>query len=637
MILNKVRLYILKTPRKLKRFIVMIVDIGLCLLAVWLAYFLRIGEFLPLWDKYNEHYPLPACIVATLLSICIFNIFGLYKIVFRYTNSLSIINIGKAFVLYGTIFITIFTLIGINGVPRTLGIIQPLIFFFLIISSRFIAVYYLGNVYFKGVNINDKKQVLIYGAGKVGSQLASSLFKNDKVNVVGFLDNDTSFQGNKINNLNIYSPNEIDLLINNKKINEIIFALDEKKPNFYKKIMKEFLEKNITLRILPSYEDLLEDKINLNNIRDLSIDDVLGRKVVAADPKLMKRDIYNKIVLVSGAGGSIGSELCRQISKQNPKKLILLDHSEYSLYKISEELKKLYNTFNKIQIITSLSSVTNKDAIKKLLKNIKPDTIFHTAAYKHVHLVEENKIEGLYNNIFGTVNLSQAAIDSNVKKFVLISTDKAVRPSSIMGASKRIAEMIMQALSTIQNKTLFSIVRFGNVLESSGSVVPLSKSQIKSGGPVTVTHPNASRYFMTLTEAAELVIQASAMTTKYPKPKLSAPIYLLEMGKPVKILDLAKLMIKLSGLTINNNYNKNGDIKIKITGLRQGEKLHEELLINGIIGKTNHPKIKFINEPFLTWTKLENILIKINQQIKERDDKVLEETVLKLITTADKS
>ena len=637
MILNKVRLYILKTPRKLKRFIVMIVDIGLCLLAVWLAYFLRIGEFLPLWDKYNEHYPLPACIVATLLSICIFNIFGLYKIVFRYTNSLSIINIGKAFVLYGTIFITIFTLIGINGVPRTLGIIQPLIFFFLIISSRFIAVYYLGNVYFKGVNINDKKQVLIYGAGKVGSQLASSLFKNDKVNVVGFLDNDTSFQGNKINNLNIYSPNEIDLLINNKKINEIIFALDEKKPNFYKKIMKEFLEKNITLRILPSYEDLLEDKINLNNIRDLSIDDVLGRKVVAADPKLMKRDIYNKIVLVSGAGGSIGSELCRQISKQNPKKLILLDHSEYSLYKISEELKKLYNTFNKIQIITSLSSVTNKDAIKKLLKNIKPDTIFHTAAYKHVHLVEENKIEGLYNNIFGTVNLSQAAIDSNVKKFVLISTDKAVRPSSIMGASKRIAEMIMQALSTIQNKTLFSIVRFGNVLESSGSVVPLFKSQIKSGGPVTVTHPNASRYFMTLTEAAELVIQASAMTTKYPKPKLSAPIYLLEMGKPVKILDLAKLMIKLSGLTINNNYNKNGDIKIKITGLRQGEKLHEELLINGIIGKTNHPKIKFINEPFLTWTKLENILIKINQQIKERDDKVLEETVLKLITTADKS
>ena len=323
----------------------------------------------------------------------------------------------------------------------------------------------------------------------------------------------------------------------------------------------------------------------------------------------MRRDIAGKTVVVTGAGGSIGSELCRQIFEQEPKKLVLFDHSEYALYAILHELQqKSANTSTDMDIHAILGSVTDKQRVEQLLQNMSPDTVFHAAAYKHVPLVEENMFEGIKNNLFGTLTLSQAAIDAGVKKFVLISTDKAVRPTNIMGASKRLAELVLQASSTTQTKTIFAMVRFGNVLDSSGSVVPLFREQIKSGGPVTVTHKDVTRYFMTIAEAAELVIQAGAMTAAQPKSGQAAPVYLLDMGEPIKIYDLARHMIELSGLTIYDAATGDGDIEIQITGLRPGEKLYEELLIGDAASASPHPKIKLADEAFLPWPALDKNL-----------------------------
>ncbi len=533
--LKNITFPILELPRIAKRLIVVIIDSSLNLIAVWIAYYLRIGEFLLLWKKYDEYYALPACIAAITISLLTFTIFKLYKTIFRYSGGQAIITIGKAFIVYALIFSTIFTVIGITGVPRTVGILQPMILFILFSLSRFIAVYWLGGIYLQQLHINNKPKALIYGAGSAGRQLASNLLQSAKVNVVGFLDDNSSLQGNLINGLNVYNPNKIDMIINKKNIHQIIFALPAFRGHKIKDALDKFRGKNVVLRTISRNNNQLDNEIYSNDIRNLSIDDILGRDIVAPDDLLMRYDVSKKVVLVTGAGGSIGSELCRHIIIYKPKKLVLLDHCEFALYNINEELKKLSKN-NTIQIVTSLSSVTNKETIKKLLKSLKPDTIFHAAAYKHVHLVEENKISGLYNNIFGTLFLSQAAIDVGVKKFVLISTDKAVRPSNIMGLSKRIAEMILQALSTTQNKTLFSIVRFGNVLGSSGSVLPLFRSQIKSGGPITVTHQDMTRYFMTISEAAQLVIQASSMTKKSPKKWRSLTNIPIRDGKPSKNL-----------------------------------------------------------------------------------------------------
>ena len=635
MALKNIKFPILALPRIAKRLIVVIIDSSLNLLAVWIAYYLRIGEFLILWKKYDEYYALPACIAAIAISLLTFTIFKFYNTIFRYSGLRAIITIGKAFIVYALIFSTIFTVIGITGVPRTVGILQPMILFIFFSISRFVAVYWLGGIYLQQHYINKKPKALIYGAGSAGRQLASNLLQSAKVNVVGFIDDNISLQGNLINGLNVYNPDRIDEFINKKNIREIIFALPANRGDKIKDALDKFGGKNIVLRTLSRNNNQLNGEIYPNDIRNLSIDDILGRGIVTPDDLLMRHDISKKVVLVTGAGGSIGSELCRHIFIYKPKKLILLDHSEFALYNIYEELKKLSKN-NTIQIVTSLSSITNKKTVKKLLKNLKPDTIFHAAAYKHVHLVEENKISGLYNNIFGTLFLSQAAIDVGVKKFVLISTDKAVRPSNIMGLSKRIAEMILQALSTTQNKTLFSIVRFGNVLGSSGSVLPLFRSQIKSGGPITVTHQDVTRYFMTISEAAQLVIQASAMTKSAPKPGKAAPIYLLDMGNPVKIIDLARIMIELSGLSVKDKNNKKGDIKIQIIGLRPGEKMHEELLIEHKSSNTEHPKIKYSNEVFMQWSDMNNKLAELEKSILTDNENLISKSILEKFSSIDK-
>lgn len=626
---SKIKLSILTKPRKFKRLIVVTIDLIFSLTAVYIAFYLRTGEFLHIWEQLNEHYLLPAYIGSTLTFSLIFYYFKIYKVIFRYLDNKTFINITKACLVYGIIYSIIFTLIGVDGVPRTIGVIQPLIFFMLIGFSRFFSAYFLGNIYEDKVKKKKKKQAIIYGAGDRGYQLSRTLSQNSKINIVGFFDDDITLHGNKINGLDILNPDNLDELVITKNVSEIIFAFEKQYTNEFQKAFNKFKSRKLTLRVLPSYEDFIENNSNFNNIRELSIDDILGREIIEPDPTLMKKDITNKVVLVTGAGGSIGGQLSKEILINKPRKLILLDHSEFALYNILKNLNKL-DLNNDINIIPILGSVTNKNSMEALCNTHKPNTIYHAAAYKHVNLVEENIVEGVNNNVFGTLNLAKIAIENNVRKFVLISTDKAVRPSNIMGASKRVAEMILQALSDIQERTIFSIVRFGNVLGSSGSVVPLFRDQIKMGGPVTVTHKDVSRYFMTIAEAAQLVIQAGAMTNKAIIQHNFAPIFLLEMGKPIKIFDLAKLMIELSGFTVYNKRNKTGDIEIKIIGLRPGEKLHEELLINDFSYEIYHPKIKHSKETFIKWDKIQKSLSSLEKSIITKNDKDISELIFKL-------
>lgn len=629
---KRLRAIMFGLPRPVKRIIVMIVDAGLAIFAVWLAYYLRLGQFLPLWEITGGFRPLPVVIVAVFSSIPIFMLFGLYRVIFRYAGAPAVLAVTKAIAVYGIIFATVFTLVGVPGVPRTIGIIQPIILFLLVALSRFVARFWLGGMYIEQLRQGSKPRALIYGAGEAGRELAAALSHSAVTNVVGFLDDDAKLHGSQIRGLPVYDPVNGAHIIAQKRISEIMLALPRISRRRRSEILQLLRGYNVTVRTLPSYSDLAEGRVTVNDIRELSISDVLGRDMVAPDPALMRRDIAGKTVVVMGAGGSIGSELCRQIFEQVPKNLVLFDHSEYALYAILHELQqKSANTSTDIAIHAILGSVTDKQRVEQLLQNMSPDTVFHAAAYKHVPLVEENMFEGIKNNLFGTLTLSQAAIDAGVKKFVLISTDKAVRPTNIMGASKRLAELVLQALSTTQKKTIFAMVRFGNVLDSSGSVVPLFREQIKSGGPVTVTHKDVTRYFMTISEAAELVIQAGAMTIAQPKSGQAAPVYLLDMGEPIKIYDLARHMIELSGLTIYDTATGDGDIEIQITGLRPGEKLYEELLIGDAASASPHPKIKLADENFVPWAELEKHVTGLRHAIDNMDHQQATGILTKLV------
>ncbi len=617
---NSLRLKILGLPRPAKRAIVMVVDAGLAVFSVWIAFYLRLGYFQPLFEERDGLSLIPAILVAVLVSTPIFIIFGLYRTIFRYSGAPAVLAVTKAIAVYGVIFATVFTLVGVTGVPRTIGLLQPVVLFLFIALSRFVARFWLGGMYKEQLRQGNKPRALIYGAGDAGRELAAALSHSHVTNVIGFLDNDPKLHGSQIRGLPVYNPSDIAMITSKKRVVEVMLALPRISRRRRGEILQSLRGQNLAVRTLPSYSDLAEGRVTVNDIRELSISDILGRDTVAADTTLMKRDIENKTVLVTGAGGSIGSELCRQIFAQNPKKLVLFDHSEYALYAILQELQSKIAPENAgVEITAILGSVTDKPRIDQLFSAIAPDTVFHAAAYKHVPLVEDNMFEGIKNNLFGTLVLSEAAIDAGVKKFVLISTDKAVRPTNVMGASKRLAELVLQALSTTQSKTIFAMVRFGNVLDSSGSVVPLFREQIKSGGPVTVTHPDVTRYFMTISEAAQLVIQAGAMTAKKPKSGNAAPVYLLDMGAPVKIYDLACQMIELSGLTVYDEATGDGDIEIKITGLRPGEKLYEELLIGEAASDSPHPKIKFAEENFVPWQDLEADLSRMRGAVDVMD------------------
>ena len=470
-------------------------------------------------------------------------------------------------------------------------------------------------------------RAIIYGAGHAGRQLSIALEDNNSFKVVGFIDDDTSKNGRVLRGKQIYFPKKLDFLVKNKNIKYLFLALPKMQSSKRNQIINRVSKYNLFVRTLPNISDLAKGNIVKSDLVELEIDDLLGRDKVEPDRVLMQKNIKSKVVLVTGAGGSIGSELCRQILKIKPKKLLLLDSNEFSLYSILNELENLQKDKD-LEIIPILASIQDKKKIIILLNKWKPETIYHAAAYKHVPIVEQNIVEGLKNNVFGTLVIAEASLKSKVDNFVFISTDKAVRPTSVMGASKRLGEMILQALyhnKSTRDITKFSMVRFGNVLDSSGSVIPKFRKQIKDRTPITLTHPDVTRYFMTIKEAAELVIQASAMSD-------GGDVFVLDMGESVKIIDLAKKMIALSGLKLKEDNNPEGDISIKITGLRPGEKLFEELLIGNNPSLTIHPKIFKAKEDFLEWDILQPYLVKLENLLSDNDAKKIIKIMEKIVS-----
>jgi FlaA1/EpsC-like NDP-sugar epimerase len=581
-----------------KQAIAIITDIGLCILCTWLAFILRLEELILFKDL--NFYP---ALISVIIAIPIFWLFGLYRTIFRYTGLSIIFTIMMSTFTYGMLYFLVIGVYGIEGVPksygiqgvpRSIGVIQPMILFFGIIISRLTVKFLLSkNLYFK--KFSKKSNVLIYGAGSAGRQLMISLESNLEIKVVGFLDDDPQFHRQIISGQIVYNPSKIDKLINTKNIEIILLALPSITRQKRNQIINNLNKYKVTVKTLPSVQDIVDGKVSVSDIKDFTIGDLLNREQVQPNAELLSKNINSKVVMVTGAGGSIGSGISRQIIKLKPKKLLLIELSEFALYKISEDLKNINKS---IKIIPLLINIQTNSKIEQVFKTFNIDTVYHAAAYKHVPLVEENISESVKNNVFGTINLAEAALKYNVSNFVLISSDKAVRSTNVMGATKRLAEICVQSLYDNQNKqSKFAIVRFGNVLESSGSVIPKFKKQIKEGGPVTLTHPDVTRYFMTITEASQLVIQAGAMTEK-------CEVFVLDMGESVKIKDLIDRMVKLSGLSIKDDKNLDGDIEIKITELRPGEKLYEELLIGDNPQKTYHEKIQKAQDPFIPFNKL---------------------------------
>ena len=610
---------LLNLPRFLKRTIVVFVDLNLSILCTCCAFFLRLDDF---------NVPMYATLHASLLSIIIFIpifwLLGVYRTIFRYSG-LSIISLLlRAVFIYGLLYFSIIGIYGIQNIPKSIGIIQPLLLFFGIINFRFFIKYLLsGNLYFKNKS-DSKKKVLVYGAGSAGEQLAYSLENNSNLmKVVGFLDDDKKLQDQVLMNKTIFSPSHINYLINSEEVSLILLAMPSIKRNRKNVIIENLNKYNVTVKTLPTVMDIVDDKVSISDIKDLNIEDLLSREQVEPNSELLSKNISSKVVIVTGAGGSIGSEICRQIIKLKPHKLLLLELNEFALYKIYEELIHLNKN---LKIIPLLNNVQNEHKLNKILKTFKVDTIYHAAAYKHVSLVEENICEGVNNNVFGTLRIARAAIFQKVPNFVLISSDKAVRPTNIMGASKRLAELCVQGIFEDESNinTKFSIVRFGNVLESSGSVIPKFKKQIKEGGPVTLTHPEVTRYFMTITEAAQLVIQAGSMVKK-------CEVFVLEMGESVKIKELIYKMIKLSGYTVKDDKNLDGDIEIKVTGLRPGEKLYEELLIGDNPKKTKHKRIQKAQDPYIPFNQLKIDLDILNSHLKNEEASAVKKMIEKLV------
>ena len=590
-------------------------DSILLILILWASYSIRLDLFyLPKDDTIR------LILAAPIIGIAIFSKFGLYKSVIRHIDIKSLWFLFLAVSLYSILWGLFSSFMRADFIrekgflieffPRSVLIINWLLALIVIGGIRIFA-RYIFNAHIKFSIFNSKSEknlenlddnksrVLIYGAGSAGVQLASALNNSNKLQSVGFIDDNKDLQGSSISGLKISPVDDIENLIIKYKVNEVLIAMPSASRSDRFNIIDKLERYPVMVRTLPGLTEIAQGKVKIDDLLQVSIKDLLGRKSVEPNEMLLGKNITNKIVLVTGAGGSIGSELCRQIILLKPAALILYEMNELALYSIDKELSEL--NMGRFKVYPLLGSVNNKSRLNNLLKRFKVDTIYHAAAYKHVPMVEFNNTEGIENNIFGTLNCAAAAIESGVKNFVLISTDKAVRPTNTMGATKRVAELILQAFSTNQNITTFCMVRFGNVLGSSGSVIPLFKKQILDGGPVTVTDKNIIRYFMTVTEAVELTIQAGAMGT-------GGDVFVLDMGKPVKIKELAEKLIRLSGLKVKDEISPEGDIEIKYTGLRAGEKLYEELLIGDNVSKTENPLIMRAKEDMYNWVDLKIML-----------------------------
>jgi FlaA1/EpsC-like NDP-sugar epimerase len=552
-----------------------------------------------------------------IIATPIFVRFGLYRAVIRYISFKALWAIVQAVSLYALVWGVIGFMVAVDGIPRSVILINWGLSLLAIGGLRIVV-----RAFLSGRVDSDKRRVLVYGAGDAGVQLVSALEHSSEYRPVGLLDDSEELQGNHIRGLNIYSVDDIEDLINKLKIDEVLIAMPSTSHAKRLAIINQLEPYPVLVRMLPGVSELAQGKVSVSDLREVNIKDLLGRDLVKPNEELLGKNITNKVVMVTGAGGSIGSELCRHIVLLKPKALILYEMSELALYTIEKELSNI--GMHSMNIYPILGSVNNKTRLTNVFKRFGVGTVYHTAAYKHVPMVEFNNTEGVNNNVLGTLSCAQVAIDEDVETFVLISTDKAVRPTNTMGATKRCSEMVLQALSAKQSGTCFTMVRFGNVLGSSGSVIPLFKQQIKANGPVTVTDIDMTRYFMTMPEAVGLVIQAGAMGT-------GGDVFVLDMGKPVRIDDLAKKMIRLSGLEVKDESHPDGDIEIKYTGFRPGEKLFEELLIGDNVSKTKHPMIMRAKEEMLPWDELSVILNSLEKAIADSNQEVLQSLLMQIV------
>ncbi|NMV41896.1 polysaccharide biosynthesis protein [Ralstonia insidiosa] len=624
---------LLALPRPAKRLVVVALDLVLAVISVWVAYYLRIDQVGLAQQQQKYVY-----ILAPLLAFPIFVRFGLYRAIFRYTGMSALASTAKATGLYGVLFFLVILLCKWDGVPRSVGLIQPIIFLLLVSTTRATARFWLAGQLGKGRHHHGLGRLLIYGAGEAGVQTALALTVVREFVLLGFVDDDKSKIGRTINGLDILAPEDVPDAVERMGVTDILLAVPSMGQVRRNAVIAKLRELPVHVRTLPGMVDLASGRITVRDFQELDVEDLLGRAPVPPDEALLARNLGNKTVLVTGAGGSIGSELCRQIMLQRPHKLLLVEHNEFGLYSIHRELEGLRAEHHlSVEIVPLLASVANLERLREICHLHRPETVYHAAAYKHVPLVECNPAEGVLNNIFGTLNMARAAMESHVEYFVLVSTDKAVRPTNVMGASKRMAELVLQALAAsdavnfgllngdslepVQNRTVFAMVRFGNVLGSSGSVVPLFRRQLLEGGPLTVTHPEVTRYFMTIPEAAQLVLQAGAMAH-------GGEVFVLDMGQPVKIMDLARRMVQLSGLTVRDDHHPAGDIEIRITGLRPGEKLYEELLIGDNPEGTIHERIMKAREHYVPWPQFAPVLVNMRMAAEESD-----ESSIKLILT----
>lgn len=593
---------ILELPRIVKRGIIICIDVVMVIFSFWLSYWLRLDEqtaFLsaPMWF---------AAAILTIFTVFIFIRIGLYRAVLRYVSAkiMLLIPVG---ILASTLSLVVISYSLSIMLPRTVVGIYFLVLLLLTSGSRLLFRMILN------YGVKGSAPVLIYGAGESGRQLLPALMQAKEYFPVAFVDDNPRLHKAVIHGVTVYPSDKLSYLVDRYGIKKILLAMPSVSKSQRQKVITRLEHLPCEVLSIPGMVDLVEGRAQISNLKKVSIDDLLGRDPVAPDAKLMAENITGKAVMVTGAGGSIGSELCRQIVRYKPAKLVLFELSEYALYAIEKELSALCDKeVLNVPVIPLLGSVQRQNRLQMVMKSFGIQTVYHAAAYKHVPLVEHNVVEGVRNNVFGTLYCAESAIESGVETFVLISTDKAVRPTNTMGTTKRLAELVLQALSARQSQTRFCMVRFGNVLGSSGSVVPLFEKQIAQGGPVTLTHRDIIRYFMTIPEASQLVIQAGAMGH-------GGDVFVLDMGDPVKIYDLAKRMIRLSGLSVRDDKNPDGDIAIEVTGLRPGEKLYEELLIGDSVQGTSHPRIMTANEVMLPWQDLSLLLKELDQACHDFD------------------
>ena len=602
------------------------------IIAMWLAFTLRLDTM---------HWPSGlqwlVYVMGPALALPIFIRMGLYRAIFRYTGIAALITTGKAVTLYGAILLSILLAAQWEGVPRSVGVLQPVILLLMVGASRALGWFWLA-----GRPENATHRLLIYGAGNAGAQTAAAMQNMRQYQLMGFLDDDPKKTGSTINGVRVSSPNNLPELIEQLNITDVLLALPSTTRQRRHQIIQNLGRAAVRVRTLPGLSDLASGRVSVTDFQELDVEDLLGREPVAAQPGLLGNGLTGQVVLVTGAGGSIGSELCRQIVNEGSAKLLLVDHSEYALYAVHHELQALRDQgAHTCELVPLLTSVVNPHRIADICRKHRPDSIYHAAAYKHVPMVEANAGEGVINNVFGTLNMVRVALEYGAQNFVFVSTDKAVRPTNIMGASKRVAEQVLQAIAASRVSpfedvlperavpwscpTRLCMVRFGNVLGSSGSVIPLFRRQITTGGPLTVTHPEVTRYFMTIPEAAQLVLQAGAMAE-------GGDLFLLDMGEPIRILDLARRMVALSGLTVRDAEHPQGDIAIEFTGLRPGEKLYEELLIGDNPLATAHPRIRRAREEFCQWSELQAALQPLQEAANANDEAALKRSLSLLVS-----